>query len=75
MNIYSYNILQYDNDKIWCFDVNNEINFHKKKISAVRVELLYGRAHAASRTFKCPASTLRANIFSVVINLNYYIQI
>ena len=34
MNIYSYNIQQYDNDKIWCFDINNDINFHKRKISA-----------------------------------------
>ena len=37
MNIYSYCIYQYDNDKIWCFD-NNVINFHKKKITAARVE-------------------------------------
>ena len=25
--------------KIWRFDINNEINFHKRKITAPRVEL------------------------------------
>ena len=38
VNIYSYKMCQFDNVKIWCFDINNEINFHKKKISATRVE-------------------------------------
>ena len=34
---YYYNIKEYDNDKIWCFYITNEINFHKRKISAPRV--------------------------------------
>ena len=38
VNICSYNILQFDKDKISCFNINNEINLHEKTISAPRVE-------------------------------------
>ena len=66
MNIFSYKIQQYDNDKLWCFHITNEIKFYKRKFSAPRVE--QGRTLIP---FSAPVSFACSELISSLLMSNY----